>query len=121
MQRLRLLAADLVVFDRHRLGWRLATRTLLAFLLPLLAAKLFDAPALVYMALGGFLVCIGDCVDDGDRQQFARIAVGALAGGAAVACGVLAGGNLMLALAGTLVWGLFAGLLGLYGNAFATM
>ena len=29
MQRLRLLVADLVVFDRHRLGWRLAARTLL--------------------------------------------------------------------------------------------
>jgi hypothetical protein len=121
MQRLRLLMADLVVFDRHRLGWRLATRTLLAFLLPLLAAKLLGLPVLVYMALGGFLVAIGDSIDDGDRAQFLRIAVGTLAGGAAVACGVLAGGNLVLALAGTLFWALFAALLGIYGNAFATM
>jgi len=121
MQRLRLLAADLVVFDRHRLGWRLATRTLLAFLLPLLAAKLLGLPVLVYMALGGFLVAIGDSIDDGDREQFLRIAAGTLAGGAAVACGVLAGGNLVLALAGMLFWGLFAGMLGIYGNAFATM
>ena len=100
MERLRLLAADLVVFDRHRLGWRLATRTLLAFLLPLLAAKLLGAPVLVYMALGGFLIAIGDSVDDGDRQQFLRIAVGSVAGGLAVACGVMAGGHLVLALAG---------------------
>ena len=121
MQRLRLLVADLVVFDRHRLGWRLAARTLLAFLLPLLAAKLLGLPVLVYMALGGFLVAIGDSVDDGDRAQFLRVALGTLAGGAAVACGVLAGGTLSLALAGTLFWALFAALLGIYGNAFATM
>jgi uncharacterized membrane protein YccC len=121
MQRLRLLVADLVVFDRHRLGWRLAARTLLAFLLPLLAAKLLGLPVLVYMALGGFLVAIGDSVDDGDRAQFLRVAIGSLAGGAAVACGVLAGGTLVLALAGTLFWALFAALLGIYGNAFATM
>ena len=108
MQRLRLLAADLVAFDRHGLGWRLATRTLLAFLLPLLAAQLLALPVLVYMALGGFLIAIGDSIDDGDRHQFPRIAVGALAGAAAVMCGVLAGGNLFLALAGTLLWCLFA-------------
>lgn len=121
MQRLRLLVADLVMFDRHRLGWRLAARTLLAFLLPLLAARLLGLPVLVYMALGGFLLAIGDSIDDGDRVQFLRVAVGALAGGAAVACGVLAGGNLVFALAGTLFWALFAALLGIYGNAFATM
>jgi uncharacterized membrane protein YccC len=121
MQRLRLLAADLVAFDQHRLGWRLATRTLLAFLLPLLAARLLDIPVLVYMALGGFLIAIGDSIDDGDRHQFPRIAVGTLAGAGAVAWGVLAGGNLFLALAGTLFCCLFAGLIGLYGNAFATM
>jgi len=121
MERLRLLAADLVVFDRYRLGWRLATRTLLAFLLPLLAAKFLGAPALVYMALGGFLVAIGDSIDDGDRQQFLRIAAGCLAGGLAVACGVMAASHLLLALAGMLLWGLFSGLLGLYGAAFAVM
>ncbi|MFI5032822.1 MAG: FUSC family protein, partial [Reyranellales bacterium] len=121
MQRLRLLVADLVVFDRHRLGWRLAARTLLAFLLPLLAAKLLGLPVLVYMALGGFLVAIGDSVDDGDRAQFLRVALGTLAGGAAVACAVVAGGTLGLALVGMLFWGLFTGLLGIYGTAFATM
>jgi hypothetical protein len=94
MQRLRLLTADLFVFDRHRLAWRLATRTLLALLLPLLAAHVLGQPLLVYMALGGFLVSIGDSVDDGDRQQFLRIAVGTLAGGLAVACGALADGRL---------------------------
>src|SRR3954447_2621429 len=121
MERLQLLAADLVVFDRYRLGWRLATRTLLAFLLPLLAAKLLGAPILVYMALGGFLVAIGDSIDDGDRQQFRRIAVGSVAGGLAVACGVMAGSHLVLALAGMLLWGVVSGLLGLYGSAFAVM
>jgi uncharacterized membrane protein YccC len=121
VQRLRLLAADLVVFDRHRLGWRLAARTLIVFLLPLLAAQVFGLPFLVYMALGGFLVSIGDSIDDGDREQFARIALGAVAGGLAVACGVVAGSSLTLALAGALLWGVFTGLLGLYGSAFATM
>jgi hypothetical protein len=52
------------------------------------------------MALGGFLVAIGDRIDDGDREQFLRIAIGSLAGAAAVACGVLAGGNPIVALAG---------------------
>jgi uncharacterized membrane protein YccC len=121
MQRLRLLAADLFVFDRHRLAWRLATRTLLALLPPLLAAQVLGQPLLVFMALGGFLVAIGDSVDDGDRQQFQRIVLGALAGGLAVTCGALASASLPLALLGTLAWCLVAGLLGVWGNAWAAM
>jgi uncharacterized membrane protein YccC len=121
MQKLRLLAADLLVFDRHRLAWRLATRTLLALLLPLLVARLLDQPLLVCMALGGFLVSIGDCVDDGDRLQFLRIGLGALAGGLAVACGALASASLPFALLATVAWCFVAALLGVWGNALAAM
>jgi len=121
MHRLRLLAADLFVFDRHRLAWRLATRTLLALLLPLLAYRVLGQPLIACMALGGFLVAIGDSVDDGDRQQFLRIMLGALAGGLAVTCGALASASLPLALLGTLAWCLVAGLLGVWGNAMAAM
>jgi uncharacterized membrane protein YccC len=121
MQRLRLLAADLFVFDRHRLAWRLAVRTLLALMVPLFAFLVLGQPMLVYVGLGGFLVAIGDSVDDGDRQQFLRLLVGALVGGLAVACGALASASLPLALLGTVAWCLLAGLLGVWGNAFAAM
>src|SRR5262245_1000402 len=121
MHRLRLLAADLFVFDRHRLAWRLATRTLLALLMPLIAYRALGQPLIVCMALGGFLVSIGDSVDDGDRQQFLRIMVGTLAGGLAVTCGALASASLAFAVLGTLAWCLFASLLGVWGNAWTAM
>ena len=107
-QRVRLLVADLFIFDRNRLGWRLATRTLAGLLLPLLAAHYFDRPALVWMALGAFVLAIGDCLDDGDHLQPLRLAAGALLGGLALASGVLAGGSLILALGGMLLWGVDA-------------
>jgi uncharacterized membrane protein YccC len=120
-QGVRLLIADLFVFDRDRLGWRLATRTLIGFLLPLLAAHYFDLPGLVWVAFGAYLLAIGDCLDDGDDLQPLRLAAGALLGALALMSGVLAGGNLILALGGMLVWGFIAGLMGVYGNASAAM
>ncbi len=119
--KLGLLAADLLIFDRHRLSWRLATRTVLAMLLPLLASYFLDLPVLVYMALAGFLLSIGDSVDDGDRQQTLRLAIGAVGGSIAIACGVLAGSSLVPALIGTLLWCAIAALMGAWGNAFAVM
>jgi len=50
-----------------------------------------------------------------------RIAVGAVLGGLALATGVLAGGTLVTALTGMLVWGVLTGMMGVYGNAFAAM
>src|SRR5271157_5660546 len=101
--RARLLAADLIAFDPSRLGWTLALRTTGSLALPLLLAHALDQPRLVWIALGAYLLAIGDCTDDGDRAQPMRIAVGAVLGGLALATGVL------------------AGMMGVYGNAFAAM
>ena len=122
LQRLGRLAPDLFAFDRrHRLSWRLAVRTLLALALPLVAAHLLSEPLLVYVALGGFLVSIGDGVEDGDRGQVARLCIGALAGGLAVASGALVSTSLPLALLATLAWCFCAALLGVWGAALASM
>ena len=119
--RVRLLAADLVAFDHRRLGWTLAVRTTLGLALPLLLAHALNQPMLVWIGLGAYLLAIGDCIDDGDRAQPTRITVGAVLGGLALATGVLAGGNLVTALAGMMVWGIIAGMMGIYGNASAAM
>ena len=119
--RARLLAADLVAFDPKRLGWALALRTTIGLAVPLLLARLLGWPSLVWTALGAFLLAIGDCTDDGDRAQPLRIAVATALGSLAVATGVLAGGNLAIAVAGMMVWGVVTGMMGAYGNAFATM
>ena len=116
-----LLAADLVTFDLGRLCWVLAIRTSLGLALPLLLAHTLDKPGLVWVGLGAYLLAIGDCVDDGDDAQAIRIAVGAVLGGLALATGVLAGGNLLMALAGMATWGVITGMMGVYGNAFAAM
>lgn len=120
-ERLRLLLRDLVAFDPHRLNWTLAARTVLGLAMPLLAAHAFHLPQLLWTGLGAYLLAIGDCIDDGDRAQPARIIVGAMLGAAALATGVVAGGNLATAVTGMMVWGVFAGMLGVYGNAFAAM
>ncbi|WP_162501360.1 FUSC family protein [Methylobacterium crusticola] len=109
------------MFDPHRLGWVLAMRTMIGLLLPLILARLLDLPALAWVGIGAYLLAIGDCMDDGDHQQPLRLAIGSLLGGLALATGVLAGASLPLAVAGMLVWGVLTGLLGVYGNAFATM
>jgi len=119
--RFRLLAQDLLRFDRRRLGWALAARTIAGLALPMLLAGALDAPRLVYLGLGAYLVAIGDCVDDGDRNQPIRIVAGALLGAVALAAGVLCGGHLAAAVAGMLVFGLVAGMMGVYGEAFAAM
>src|SRR5262249_35239211 len=49
-----LLAADLLVFDRNRLAWRLATRTMLTLILPLLASYTLDQPLLIYVGIAGW-------------------------------------------------------------------
>jgi uncharacterized membrane protein YccC len=120
-ERARLLLADLVVFDPRRLGWRLAIRTVIALLVPLELARLLAMPALIWVGIGGYLLAIGDSTDDGDRRQPLRLVVGAMLGGLAVASGVLAGTALPVAVLGMLFWGAVAGLIGVYGNAFATM
>ena len=119
--RARLLAADLIAFDPSRLGWTLALRTTGSLALPLLLAHALDQPRLVWIALGAYLLAIGDCTDDGDRAQPMRIAVGAVLGGLALATGVLAGVDLATAVAGMMVWGVLTGMMGVYGNAFAAM
>ena len=120
-ERLRLLLADLLVFDRRRLGWRLAIRTMIALLVPLELARLLAMPALIWVGIGAYLLAIGDSTDDGDRQQPLRLALGAALGGLALASGVVAGALLPAAVLGMLLWGAVAGLIGVYGNAFATM
>ncbi len=117
--RLRLLSQDLLRFDRSRLGWALAARTVASLAFPMLLARAFAAPGLVYLGIGAYLIAIGDSVDDGDRGQPVRIVAGALLGAVALATGVLLGGS--LAVAGMLVFGLLAGMMGVYGNAFAAI
>ena len=121
LDKIGLLAADLLVFDRHRLAWRLATRAMLALLLPFLASYAFNQPLLIFVGIGGFLLAIGDSVDDGDRLQFFRIALGSILGAMAIASGTLAGASLPWALAGTLVWCGVVGLMAAYGNAYAAL
>lgn len=120
-ERARLLTADLLVFDAKRLGWVLALRTMIGLLVPLLLARWLEMPSLIWVGIGAYLLAIGDSMDDGDRHQKLRLAIGALLGGLALASGVLAGTSLPLAVAGMLFWGLLTGLMGVYGNAFATM
>lgn len=50
-----------------------------------------------------------------------RLIVGAGLGSLALASGVLAATTLLTAALGMLFWGAVAGLIGVYGNAFATM
>ena len=119
--RLQLLAQDLLRFDRRRLGWALAARTVAGLALPMLLARAFNAPGLVYLGIGAYLIAIGDSVDDGDRNQPLRIVGGGLLGAVALAAGVLFGGNLAAAVAGMLVFGLVAGMMGVYGAALAAM
>ncbi len=87
----------------------------------MLLARAFAAPGLVYLGIGAYLIAIGDSVDDGDRGQPVRIVAGALLGAVALAAGVLLGGSLAAAVAGMLVFGLLAGMMGVYGDAFAAM
>jgi uncharacterized membrane protein YccC len=119
--RLRLLVSDLFAFDRHRLNWVLAVRTMIGLLVPLISARLLDIPSLTEVGIAAFLIAIGDCVDDGDGQQLMRLSVGTALGGAAVTTGILAGASLPSAVLGMLIWGGVTGLLGAYGSAFATM
>jgi uncharacterized membrane protein YccC len=119
--RARLIAADLVAFDPHRLGWVMALRTTGGLALPLLLAQALGQPGLVWIGLGAYLLAIGDCIDDRDRGQPIRITVGTILGGLALATGVLAGATLPTALAGMMVWGFLSGMMGVYGNAFAAM
>jgi hypothetical protein len=119
--RSRMLVSDLLVFDRRRLGWVLAIRTMIGLLLPLILARLLDMPLLAWIGIAAYLLAIGDCADDGDRYQPLRLTTGSLLGALALATGVLAGASLPLAVFGMLFWGMLTGLLGVYGNAFATM
>ena len=119
--RARLLAADLIAFDARRLGWVLALRAILGLALPLLTGHALDQPHFVWIGFGAYLLTIGDCTDDGDRAQPLRILTGAMLGSLALGTGVLAGGSLVTAVAGMLVWDILAGMMGIYGNAFATI
>lgn len=119
--RARLFVADLVAFDPNRIGWALALRTTAGLALPLLLAHALAQPSLVWIGLGAYLIAIGDSTDDGDRAQPIRIVTGAVLGALAVTSGVLAGTHLATAVAGTMIWGIITGMMGIYGNAFAVM
>ena len=119
--RLRLLAQDLLRFDRRRLGYALAARAVVGLALRMLLARVLDAPGLVYLGLGAFLIAIGDSVDDEDHDQTVRIVAGSLLGAFSLASGVLLGGNLAAAVAGMLGFGFVAGMMGVYGDAFASI
>lgn len=121
LRRASLIARDLASFDMARLDFLLATRTTLALFLPLLAAHLTGWNDLVWLALGAYLLCIGDCVEDGDQDQPMRLVVGLMLGSLAFASGVLAGGHLGSALAGMVAWSLVCGLMGLWGPTYAAM
>jgi uncharacterized membrane protein YccC len=120
-ERARRLLADLLVFDASRFGWRLAARTMIALVLPMALGRWLGLPALNWVAIGAFLLAIGDSTDDGDRLQLLRLVAGTAIGATALATGVLAGGSLWLAIPGTLVWTFLVGLVGVYGNAVASM
>lgn len=115
------MVQDLATFDPAQFNFVLATRTTLALFLPLIAAQLTGWTALIWVAFGGFLTCIGDCVEDGDRDQFMRLAVGAGLGSAAFAGGVLAGVSLLPAVLGMALCAIICGLMGLWGPAYATL
>jgi uncharacterized membrane protein YccC len=115
------LLLDLLIFDRQRLGWRLAIRTTIALVVPLELARLLTMPLLIWVGIGAFLLAVGDSTDDGDRHEMFRLIVGAGLGSLALATGVLAATTLLTAALGMLFWGAVAGLIGVYGNAFATM
>ncbi|MDE1568162.1 FUSC family protein [Aquabacter sp. P-9] len=119
--RVRLLAADLLVFDARRLHWALAARGMAGLLVPLLLAHALPWPDLVWTGIGAFLIAIGDCMDDGDRRQALRILAGTVLGALALATGILAGGSLPFAVAGMFAWGIIAALMGAYGAAFGVM
>jgi hypothetical protein len=89
--------------------------------IPLLLAHALHEPSLVWFGFGAYLLAIGDSTDDGDRAQPLRIAAGAILGGIALATGVLAGATLATAILGMLAWALLTGMMGVYGNTFATM
>jgi uncharacterized membrane protein YccC len=120
-ERGRRLLSDLLVFDARRFGWRLASRTMIALILPMALGRWLGLPALNWVAISAFLLAIGDSTDDGDRLQLLRLAVGTAIGATALATGVLAGSSLWLAIPGTLAWTFLVGLVGVYGNAAASM
>lgn len=120
-QRIGPILRDLIAFDAAKLDVLLATRTMLGLFLPLLGAELFGWRDLSVVGIGAFLVCIGDCVEDGDKGQATRLLAGIVLGSLAFGSGALLGANLLAALAGMMVWGLVCGLMGLWGPAYAAM
>src|SRR5215813_1342273 len=119
--RARLLAVDLFAFDVRRLNWGLAVRAMVGLVLPLLLSLAFRVPELVWMGVGAFLLAVGDCVDDGDRQQSLRLILGTVLGSIAIATGVLAGSSLGFAVAGMLFWVVLTATLSAFGSGFAAM
>ncbi|MEW6257201.1 MAG: FUSC family protein [Pseudomonadota bacterium] len=120
-RRVRLIAKDLVAFDPAHLNFLLAARTTLALFLPLIMAQVTGWDSLIWVGLGAFLLCIGDSVEDGDRHQPVRLALGVVLGSLAFASGVLAGANLLAAVAGMAFWAVTCGLMGLWGPTAATL
>src|SRR5262245_31543744 len=119
--RARLLAVDLFAFDIRRLNWGLAVRAMVGLVLPLLLSLALRVPELVWMGVGAFLLAVGDCVDDGDRQQSLRLVLGTVLGSIAIATGVLAGSSLGFAVAGMLFWGFLTATPSAFGSGFAAM
>jgi uncharacterized membrane protein YccC len=115
------LLADLLVFDPARFAWRLGLRTTIAMVPVLILGRIFHLPELYLVGLAAFLLALGDVADNGDPLRVSRLVIGAGLGGVALSTGVLAGASLPLAILGTMIWGLLAGLMGVYGNASMMM
>ena len=118
---MKLLLADLVVFDLTRCDWRYAAATVLGLFLPLVLARLLAMPALSWVGIGAFLLAIGHAADEEEHWRSLRGGVASLLGGVALATGVLAGNHLSSAVAGMLFWGVLTGLIGVYGNSLAAL
>jgi uncharacterized membrane protein YccC len=111
------LLADLVVFDPARFAWRLGLRTTVGMVVPLVLGRALGLPELYLVGLAAYLLAFADQTDNADHRQVWRLAFGAILSGLALTTGILAGGNLALAIFGTLAWGLLAGLMAVYGAA----
>jgi uncharacterized membrane protein YccC len=105
--------------ETHPLDRRLAVRGTLGLMAPLLLGQALGWNALNPVALAAFLLAFGDLAED--RGWLARLTAGSAFGALAVATGALVGAHPAIAAGGMLLWGIGAGLAGVYGAGAAAM